>query len=78
MIPNSQKAYEIEVTMVLSMYGLKVKINQEGDHTSEPCGKNPLMKPKDWYAPNAGIWQNIKKEASVSLTVIWRLLHSLF
>lgn len=36
----------------------KLKINHEDDHTSEPpCGKNPLMKPKDWYAPNAGIWK---------------------
>ena len=53
MIPNSQKTYEIYVTMVLN-----VVWNQQGERTSEPPGKNPLMKPKDWYAPKAGIRQS--------------------
>ena len=53
--------------------GLKLKIYQDVDHTSEPCGKNPLIKPKDWYAPNAGIWQMSWREQPCQ----WRLLQSL-
>jgi len=40
--------------MVIFLWS-EMNIDQQADRTSEPCGKNPLMKPKDLYAPKAGI-----------------------
>jgi len=53
-----------------------MNIDQQGDRTSEPCGKNPLMKPKDLYAPKAGIYKMPSKSKIMSQT--WLCLISKF
>ncbi len=55
------QAYTKSYRVHNAIYCFKVNKIWGRKGTSEPCDKNPLMKPKDLYPPNAGIWKTTRE-----------------